>query len=151
MNKRRMKMVKKVKACGIILFSKKAKRFLLLKHPDRYDLPKGHVHQDETDLECALREFVEETGIDISNIILDKEFKYSEKYFPKSKKYNYEEVEKTIIIYLAYLKKGRKKQPLLLTEHDGYEWKKWNPPHNIQNLTIDPLLNSVEKYFERQI
>lgn len=142
--------MRKVKSCGIILFTKKAKRFLLLKHPDRYDLPKGHVQHDETDLECALREFVEETGIDLQNIKIDKEFKYSEKYFPKSKKYDYDDVEKTLVVYLAFLKKKRKKQPLLLTEHNGYEWHKWEPPHKIQDLTIDPLLDAVEKYFERQ-
>ena len=35
--------------------------FLLLRHPDRWDLPKGHLDPGETPAECALRELEEET------------------------------------------------------------------------------------------
>jgi hypothetical protein len=35
------------------------------------------------------------------------------------------------------------------SEHLGFEWFKWQPPHQIQELTIDPLLSSVEKYLAK--
>jgi bis(5'-nucleosidyl)-tetraphosphatase len=36
---------------------------LLLRHASRLDLPKGHVEAGESDLEAALRELQEETGV----------------------------------------------------------------------------------------
>jgi len=33
----------------------------------KWSFPKGHCKQDENDLECALRELREETGLDITN------------------------------------------------------------------------------------
>ena len=32
------------------------------------------------------------------------------------------------------------------SEHVGFEWIPWNPPHAIQAQTIDPLLREVEKW-----
>ncbi len=54
-----------VKSCGIIVFKRDPLEFLLMRHPTRWDLPKGHVDPGETDLECALRELEEETGIGV--------------------------------------------------------------------------------------
>jgi len=34
----------------------------------KWSFPKGHCKQDENDLECALRELKEETGLDIGNL-----------------------------------------------------------------------------------
>ena len=48
--------------------------FLLLKHPNRWDLPKGHVDPGETNKECALRELEEETGIQAQDLIIDPDF-----------------------------------------------------------------------------
>jgi hypothetical protein len=33
-----------------------------------------------------------------------------------------------------------------LTEHESFRWFDWNPPHEIQAQTIDPLLDAVAKY-----
>ncbi|MCR9120491.1 MAG: NUDIX domain-containing protein, partial [bacterium] len=58
-----------LRSCGVLLFrTAPAESFLLMEHADRLDLPKGHVDADETDLECALREMEEETGIDRSQV-----------------------------------------------------------------------------------
>ena len=55
-------------SCGILLFKDEWKKFLLIKHKDRWDLPKGHIEEGETLIECAIREFEEETGIKRTHI-----------------------------------------------------------------------------------
>ena len=53
-----------VKACGVLVFrGTPPHSFLLMKHAHRWDLPKGHLEAGETDIECAMREMEEETGI----------------------------------------------------------------------------------------
>lgn len=34
------------------------------------------------------------------------------------------------------------------TEHGGHEWVRWNPPHEIQKNTIDPLLKATHEHFK---
>lgn len=139
--------MKKERSCGIILFRNERKEFLLMKHYHRYDLPKGHVELGESDIETAKREFWEETGIALDNIKINDEFRYEEVYYPEY--YSDGEkikTEKTLVIYLADL---IKESEIILTEHIGYEWLKWSPPHNIQHYTIDPLLKQLQKFFEK--
>ncbi len=138
--------MRKAKSCGIILFnSKKYEKFLLMRHPKRYDIPKGHIEDNETELECALREFEEETGISPWDIKIDPQFHFKFIYYPRYKKFNFRRVEKTLIVFLAHMKKNRN---IVLSEHIGYKWVKWAPPHRIQEKTIDPLLHSVMEYFK---
>jgi 8-oxo-dGTP pyrophosphatase MutT (NUDIX family) len=80
--------MKKVSAGGILLFSKKMKYFLLMKHPNRWDLPKGHLELGEDHFQGALREFQEETGIDENEISIFDGFRYEEIYYPIEKKYD---------------------------------------------------------------
>jgi bis(5'-nucleosidyl)-tetraphosphatase len=79
--------MQQIKSCGFILFRgdrlAPQKSFLLMKHRDRYDLPKGHVEPGESDLECALRETTEETGIPASAIEIEPEFQYRSIYYQK--------------------------------------------------------------------
>ena len=77
--------------------------FLLLKHPNRWDLPKGHVDPGETNMECALRELEEETGIQAQDLIIDPEFKYKQKYMVTSKRTNGKPKKKKLILYVAKL------------------------------------------------
>ena len=131
-------------SCGILLFRKQKarKQFLLMEHTRRWDLPKGHVDPGETELECALREFEEETGIDRTGIKLRKKFLYEDHYLVKNWKGRGANVEKRLVIFLAKLKKGISGK-VVPTAHIGYEWVNWNPPHDIQAKTINPLLQQV--------
>ena len=71
--------MRQVKSCGVIVFRRMPElSFLLMKHSHRYDLPKGHMEEGETELETALREMWEETGIPIDEVKLDPEFRYEE-------------------------------------------------------------------------
>ncbi len=138
----------KIKSCGFLIFKDDpSPSFLLMKHPNRWDLPKGHVDTGETNLECALRELVEETGISGDDIEVDPEFKFKHKYLVKDKRDNNEPRKKTLIIYLARLIRP---VDIKLTEHEGYEWIVWNPPHQIQKKTIDPLLAELSEHWARQ-
>jgi bis(5'-nucleosidyl)-tetraphosphatase len=141
--------MKQVKACGFILFrrdkSTDRKSFLLMKHADRYDLPKGHLEPGESELDCALREMNEETGIAIDAVEIDRDFQYRSIYQLQSARLDNETVEKTLIIFLGWVDFNTQ---ITITEHLGYEWFDWNPPHQIQLLTIDPLLAEVAAHFD---
>lgn len=116
-----------------------------MEHANRWDLPKGHVDPGESDLECAFRELEEETGIEASQIRLDSEFTYRQSYRVRSDRGNKVDKEKELIIYLAWLQEDVE---IEITEHIGFEWFDWDPPHLIQDQTINPLLEKVEEHFD---
>ena len=120
--------------------------FLLLKHPNRWDLPKGHVDPGETNMECAIRELTEETGIQKQDLIIDPDFKFKQKYMVNSKRTNGKPKKKRLIIYAAKLIRPVE---LKLTEHDSFQWFDWAPPHVIQEKTIDPLLEEFRQHREK--
>jgi 8-oxo-dGTP pyrophosphatase MutT (NUDIX family) len=96
-----------------------------------WEFPKGRRNHKEKDLECALREFEEETGISKNKItIIDNVLPYEEIFIGsnhKSYKHKY---------FLAYIDES---EDLLsnyqVTEVSKLEWK-----------TIDECLNSIRPY-----
>ena len=117
--------------------------FLLMRHPTRYDVPKGHIDPGETQIECALRELEEETGITSDDIELDTNFCFSSTYEVQPKKFSYRTCQKTTTVFLGRLLRDVE---IKVTEHEGHEWRKWQPPHTIQRETIDPLLAKLAEY-----
>lgn len=144
-----------VKAAGVLLMTetplkKKAipGQFLLMRHKDRWDLPKGHCDGNETYLETAHREMEEETGIKPSKCRFDPGFKWDIEYEVSYKRYPGQVFQKKIRYFLAWLPKVGK---IEVTEHEGFEWMRWNPPHKIQPKTIDPLLAAVDDYIKTSV
>lgn len=138
----------KPRSCGfLIVKGDPITEFLLMKHPKRWDLPKGHVDPGETDLQCALRELEEETGIAEADIVVDPEFRYESRYKVAGERYGYRgrKLEKTLLIMLGRLVNDVELQ---LTEHAGYQWFPWDPPHDIQPKAIDPLLAHLAEYLK---
>lgn len=130
---------------GYLIFRKKKElEFLLMKHKDRWDLPKGHLDGKETREQAALRELHEETGIEPSAIWHDPIFRYVNHYHVSYKRDGREPRLKELTIFLGMLLRD---QPILPTEHPDYQWYRWSPPHRIQSQTIDPLLEHVANHF----
>ena len=118
-----------------------------MKHPHRYDLPKGHIEPSETELECALRELFEETSIEREQVCIDNNFRFEFVYSPKYKRFDNKKVEKTLIMFLGRVEKTLE---VISSEHSSYEWIEWNPPHNFQNQIINSLLLSVEQFLKTE-
>ncbi len=137
---------KEPRSCGfLIVKGNPIESFLLMKHADRWDLPKGHVDPGETDLQCALRELDEETGIQGEDIGIDPDFSFESRYIVSSKRYGGGKgsIEKSLRIFLGILIRDVQLKP---TEHLGFEWFPWEPTHRIQERAIDPLLAYLEEF-----
>ena len=132
------------RAAGMLLLTRSTpKQFLLMRHHDRWDLPKGHCDPGESDLETALRETEEETGIAPDSIRLDSEFRFELTYPVRYKRHGDQVFQKTVVYLLGEIQSAVEPK---LTEHPSYQWFLWNPPHEIQTQTIDPLLHAVEQH-----
>jgi 8-oxo-dGTP pyrophosphatase MutT (NUDIX family) len=125
-------------ASGFLLMTRKPKRFLLMRHVDRWDVPKGHREPGETTLECALRETEEETGISRAQIEIEPNFLHTVEYDVQTRRDG--QARKRLDLFLGWVE--QEFEPTL-TEHVGFEWFEWDPPHAIQERAIDPLLFDV--------
>ena len=137
--------MKQPRSCGfLIVTGNPVQSFLLMEHPDRWDVPKGHVDPGESDMECALRELEEETGFVKHELMIDPGFCFEQCYLVPCTRYGIPgsaNVEKTLRIFLATVAEPREPR---LTEHIGFRWFAWEPPHEIQERAIDPLLAHLE-------
>jgi bis(5'-nucleosidyl)-tetraphosphatase len=121
-------------------------QFLLMRHGDRWDLPKGHLDAGETKKQAALRELEEETGLVASWIWTDPDFVFEHRYWVTPRKGPEQRALKELTIYLGLLLEDRE---IACTEHLGHQWWDWSPPHRIQEQTIDPLLASVAEHLQQ--
>ena len=84
------------KSCGAIVYRKfhGNTEILLIKHVNsgHWSFPKGHVEFGETEVETALREVKEETGIDI---IIDPTFREIVSFSPKKG------TQKTVVYFIG--------------------------------------------------
>lgn len=87
------------KSCGAIVYRKfhGNTEILLIKHVNsgHWSFPKGHVEKDETEIQTALREIKEETGIDV---IIDPTFRETVSYSPKK------DTQKIVVYFIAKAK-----------------------------------------------
>ena len=140
-----------VEAAGLLLVTCAAAdnarpdQFLLMRHRDRWDLPKGHCEPGETLVETALRETFEETGIPADDISLIAKFSFSLQYPVSYSSPKVISFTKKVTYLIGCVATARS---VHCTEHEGYQWFKWSPPHNIQVETIDPLLAAAAAFFE---
>lgn len=136
-------MEKLSEAAGLLLFSTGDPiQFLLMRHADRWDLPKGHAEPGENILTTALRETEEETGIAAESIQVDPEFQFQLEYtvrHPSRGSY-----PKRVTYFLGYLPASC---TVRLTEHIDYRWWDWPHDGSLQAQTIDPLLAAAKEHF----
>jgi len=135
------------KSCGIVLFN--SDEFLLIQHPTKsngdeghWDFPKGHVEGNETELETAKRELIEETGI--VNFRLFDGFRHRIEYnFQKGN----EMVPKEVIFFLA---ESNTKKVELSSEHQKFVWLNKDLAHNKLTYTnAKEVLAAVKIFLEK--
>ena len=135
------------KSCGIVLFN--SDEFLLIQHPTKsngdeghWDFPKGHVEGNETELETAKRELLEETGI--VNFRLVDGFRYRIEYnFQKGD----EMVLKEVIFFLA---ESNTKEVVLSSEHQNFIWLDKHLAHNkLTYANAKEVLAAVKFFLEK--
>lgn len=134
-----------VKAAGMLLIAlENPPKFLLMRHRNRWDLPKGHAEKGEDILQTALRETEEETGIPSKVITVDPDFRFVIEYpatYPKRG-----ECLKQVTYFVGYLQTVR---PVVITEHEGSQWWSWPQTESVQAKTIDPLLKAANEHFAK--
>jgi 8-oxo-dGTP pyrophosphatase MutT (NUDIX family) len=74
-----------IKKCGIIYYNELDKTYLLVlgKKSYKWGFPKGHMEMGETEEDTAIREFYEETGIEIQQYHLDTKIKFKNNIYFK--------------------------------------------------------------------
>jgi len=118
------------KSCGFLLYteSDNKREFLLLRYPQgHWDLVKGHVEGNESELETAKRELEEETGI--------REIEFIQG-FSKTIFYEYEfdnnKHKKEVVFFLA---KTLEKKIKLSHEHHDFVWMSYDEA--LKKITFD--------------
>lgn len=131
------------KSCGVVLYhtaDSKSVEILLLHYPEgHWDFPKGHVEEGEKEVETALRELEEETGI--KDVELVENFREKMHYFFTHKE---ETISKDVYYFLA---KTSQKEVTMSFEHQNYEWLPFKEA--MERLTFDNakvILKKAEQF-----
>jgi bis(5'-nucleosidyl)-tetraphosphatase len=105
------------RSAGVVIFRRTphGRRFLLLDYSRYFDFAKGHVEKGESDLDAAVRETREETGIDDLSLVpgFSHEITY---HFRHSKRGL---IRKTVVFFLA---STTTEDVRLSHEHTGHLW-----------------------------
>lgn len=83
--------MKKEKSCGCIIIENN-KVLLIHQTKGHWGFPKGHIEENETEFDTALREVKEETNLDVE---INIEKRYTEKYITDTG------VEKEVVLFIA--------------------------------------------------
>ncbi|MEM3362470.1 MAG: bis(5'-nucleosyl)-tetraphosphatase [Candidatus Anstonellaceae archaeon] len=123
---------------GFILFRKENSKFyfLILKYrAGHWDFPRGHVEQNEDELQAALRELEEETSI--SSIKILDGFSYSYEYDFSDNRH------KKVTLFLA---KTTQKSVKLSDEHVDWRWEEFE--NALKLLTYPHPKEALKKAME---
>ncbi len=113
-------MEKTDKSFGIILYKieKNITKYLFLKRSGGWlDFPKGHMEDKETEIQAALRETREETGVELNINDLDKKYRYNLDYVFI---FNGMKIFKRVKMFLARI--NSETEIKVSWEHTGYVW-----------------------------
>lgn len=107
------------KSCGVVVFRQDpgARVYLLLHYEEgHWDFPKGHVEKGESEVQTALRELAEETGIRESGIRLVPGFRERIEY---SYTYKGRHMHKEVFFFLG---SATSADIRISREHIGFVW-----------------------------
>ncbi len=103
------------RSAGFILCKKNGERkYLLLHGSDYWNFPKGKLESRESEIDAAVRELEEETGITKIKIVDGFTFSYDYTFNAGSLK-----IKKLVKMYLAYYLNG---DVVLSREHKRFKW-----------------------------
>lgn len=123
--------MKQEKSCGCIVFD--GEKILLVKQTQgHWGIPKGHVEENETEYETAIREVKEETNIDVE---IEGESRYTENYVTDKG------VQKEVVYFIA--KKIGGSVAAQEAEIKEIEWL--NPKDALERVTYDDTRNLLKK------
>ena len=123
---------KREKSCGAVVYNPKKHSFLIIKMLNgNWGFPKGHTEDQETDIQTAIREVMEETGINIE--ILDG-FKKSIKYIP------FPDVLKEVIFFIGITEE--EKVTIDKDEIEDYMWCSYEEA--LKMITYKPQRDVME-------
>lgn len=131
--------MKKEKSCGVIVIKRENEEFkiLLLEHQKGHiSYPKGHVEENETEEETALREVKEETNLDVKLI---SGFRKVITYSPK------ENVLKDVVYFLG----SPLNEEVIVQEEEikSFKWVSFKEVFDLVTHDDDKmLLNEVISY-----
>ena len=115
-----------------------------------WGFPKGRRNYQEKDFDCALREFNEETGFSVKDIITFQNIYPFEEIFTGS---NYKSYKHKY--YLAYMKfdKSNNMDKFQSSEVSKMEWKTYGEcinairPYNLEKIRLLTIINNILKSF----
>jgi len=137
-------------AGAVVVYNGKQREYLLLLYPslnkkikNYWDLPKGHIEGEESEIETIRREIIEETGLKDIKIVpqFRKPIKY---FFSRDKK----TIFKTVIFYLV---KSNTKEVSISPEHLDYIWLDFYKAYEtITYKNAKKILKSAEDFLEKR-
>ena len=129
-----MEILRKEKSCGCIVIDE-GKVLLIKQTKGHWGLPKGHVEENETEKETALREVKEETNYDVEII---GDYRFVERYITDTK------IDKEVVYFIAKKVGGNaEKQEAEVTD---IKWCSFDEA--IDTVTFDNLKELLRNAFK---
>lgn len=122
------------KSCGCIVIDN-GKVLLIQHNAGHWGFPKGHVEENETEVETAIREVKEETNIDV---IVNEKYRYTMSYSPE------DGIEKEVVYFIASKKSDDLKNQE--SEVQAAEWVDLNEA--VDRITFDNSKDLMRRVIE---
>lgn len=138
-------MPRQERSAGFILFradpdADAGREFLLLNYGRHWDYPKGHVEKGESDLEAAIRELREETGIPAPRVL--EGFAHEIEYYFRSTKHGL--IRKRVVFFLG---QTETKDVTISHEHVGYDFLDYEMAlKRLSYATAREVLRKAQEY-----
>ena len=136
--------MRREKSCGALVYRTKNGEIelRLLKHRfgGHWSVPKGHVEEGESEVETALREVWEETGL---HIALEEGFRQSVEYYPRPN------IRKQVVYFLGYADDDRTRRQE--EEISEIRWTPLKSAHREVTFRNDKnLINHAKKFLRKK-
>lgn len=133
------------KSSGIIVYTgtdSNVKFLFLTRREGFLDFPKGHIEAGETEVDSAIRETFEETGLKVNP---DTGFRYNQEYWYQRKG---EKIRKSVIMFIARAPSNHEVK--VSFEHEGHKWLTYQDAlTELSYKTQKEMLTAAMNYISR--